>query len=164
MGGRTRYDAASFEDFYPNDPCTRLMAVEFMWKSAGSPSAARASFSDVASSAVDWAVSEGVTTAFSGTQFSPNETCARTRLQPSFTAALPKPVCRTDRCTSDTLKRSGSISDGVTSSSEDRPFGSILVLTCSVSKCFTKGLSPIALMAGLMTKSGLSFYHYFADR
>lgn len=64
-------------NFYPNDPCTRLMAVEFMWKSAGSPSAARASFSDVASSAVDWAVSEGVTTGTSSTQFSPNETCTR---------------------------------------------------------------------------------------
>lgn len=63
--------------------CTRSMAVEFMWKAAGSPAPSRpASFSDVASDAayadaVAWAVEKGITNGTGGDAFSPNDTCTR---------------------------------------------------------------------------------------
>ena len=68
---------ASGAAFAPEDPCTRAMAVEFMWKQAGSPNAAEASFTDIASSAVDWAVEQGVTNGTGETTFSPDLTCTR---------------------------------------------------------------------------------------
>ena len=46
---------ATGDTFSPNDPCTRLMAVEFMWNHVGQPDAPDAGFTDVSSSAVDWA-------------------------------------------------------------------------------------------------------------
>ena len=73
-------DMASGDTFSPDAPCTRLMAVEFMWKQAGSPSAAAASFTDVSSSAVNWAVETDVTSGTSATTFSPNETCTRAQI------------------------------------------------------------------------------------
>lgn len=63
--------------FDPDAPCTREMAVEFMWKYAGSPDAAKASFADVSAEAVDWAVAEGITSGTSATTFSPDQTCTR---------------------------------------------------------------------------------------
>ena len=63
--------------FEPEAPCTRLMAVEFMWKQAGSPSAAQASFTDVSSDAVNWALEQGVTSGTSDTTFAPTDTCTR---------------------------------------------------------------------------------------
>lgn len=63
--------------FSPDAPCTRLMAVEFMWKYAGSPEAPKATFTDVASDAVNWAVKQGVTNGTSATTFSPEQTCTR---------------------------------------------------------------------------------------
>lgn len=63
--------------FEPESPCTRLMAVEFMWKQAGSPSAAQAGFADVSSDAVNWALEQGVTSGTSDTAFSPDDTCTR---------------------------------------------------------------------------------------
>lgn len=63
--------------FSPDAPCTREMAVEFMWKQAGSPSAAKASFTDVSSDAVNWAVEKGVTSGTSASTFSPANTCTR---------------------------------------------------------------------------------------
>lgn len=66
--------------FSPDAPCTRLMAVEFMWKQAGSPSAADASFSDVSSDAVNWAVETGVTGGTTATTFSPDTTCTRAQI------------------------------------------------------------------------------------
>ena len=68
---------ASGDKFGPNDPCTREMAVEFMWKQAGSPKAPAANFTDVNSDAVNWALEKGVTKGTSDTTFSPNNTCTR---------------------------------------------------------------------------------------
>ena len=65
------------DKFYPNAPCTRLMAVEFMWIQSGKPDAPAASFEDVNSPAVDWAVEAGVTNGTSATKFSPDSTCTR---------------------------------------------------------------------------------------
>ena len=56
------------------------MAVEFMWKQAGSPSAADASFTDVSSDAVNWAVETGVTGGTTATTFSPDTTCTRAQI------------------------------------------------------------------------------------
>lgn len=65
------------DTFRPSEPCTRLAAVEFMWRAAGSPEAAGEGFADADSSAVKWAVAAGVTTGTSATAFSPNEICTR---------------------------------------------------------------------------------------
>lgn len=63
--------------FRPNDPCTRLEAVEFLHAAYGQ-SAIKSNFSDVSNSyAVDWAASWGVTSGTSETTFSPNATCTR---------------------------------------------------------------------------------------
>jgi hypothetical protein len=71
---------ASGTTFSPNAPCTREMAVEFMWKHAGSPNAAEAGFTDVSSDAVNWAVEQGVTMGTSTDKFSPKETCTRAQI------------------------------------------------------------------------------------
>ena len=66
--------------FGGNTPCTRSMAVTYMWKAAGSPSAEAASFTDVPANAdyaqaVAWAVEQGVTAGTSATTFSPDSIC-----------------------------------------------------------------------------------------
>ena len=66
-----------FGNFEPDAPCTRLMAVDFMWKSAGQPKASAASFTDVDSDAVSWAVAKGVTNGTTAATFSPDATCTR---------------------------------------------------------------------------------------
>lgn len=70
--------------FDPQAPCTRAMAVEFMWKQAGSPApTASASFTDVDADAsyaqaVAWAVEQQITNGTGdGTTFSPDATCTR---------------------------------------------------------------------------------------
>ena len=69
--------------FSPNAPCTRAMAVEFMWRYDGSPSyTAELPFYDVNTDAnyaeaIAWAVDEGVTSGTSETTFSPDSTCTR---------------------------------------------------------------------------------------
>lgn len=63
--------------FGPYDPCTREMAVEFMWKQAGSPKAPAANFTDVSSDAVNWALEKGVTKGTTDTTFAPDTTCTR---------------------------------------------------------------------------------------
>lgn len=63
-------------------PCTRAMAVSYMWKAAGSPAAKAASFADVPAGAdyagaVSWAVEKGITKGAGGDTFSPGGTCTR---------------------------------------------------------------------------------------
>ncbi len=64
-------------------PCTRSMAVLYMWKAAGSPAPAKtASFADVPAGAdyakaVSWAVEKGITNGIGGDTFSPGGTCTR---------------------------------------------------------------------------------------
>ncbi len=76
-------DMFSGTEFKPNDPCTRAMAVDFMWKYAKKPvicSDTELPFTDVSSSdeaAVTWALESGVTTGTSETTFSPDDTCTR---------------------------------------------------------------------------------------
>lgn len=73
--------------FYPHDPCTRAMAVEFMWRAAGSPAydPSLLPFTDVKAGdsyaqAVAWALDTGVTTGTSATTFSPNAPCTRAQI------------------------------------------------------------------------------------
>lgn len=68
--------------FLPSTPCTRAMAIEFIWKQAGQPSASGCRFTDVPSrasyaQAVAWATSNGVTSGTSNTTFSPDANCTR---------------------------------------------------------------------------------------
>lgn len=65
------------DKFEPDTPCTRQMAVEFMWRYAGSPAAEPANFSDVSSGAVDWAVGAGVTLGMGDGTFGAEQTCTR---------------------------------------------------------------------------------------
>ncbi|MDO4750403.1 MAG: S-layer homology domain-containing protein [Eubacteriales bacterium] len=72
------FDGQTFE---PNAPCTRLMAVDFIWKAAGSPAAAASGFSDISDNgAVNWAVEAGVTNGTSTTTFSPENICTRAQI------------------------------------------------------------------------------------
>ena len=82
--------------FRPNDPCTRLEAVYFLWRAAGSPEmAGQLPFTDVpfgdgddsgqplyryADQAVLWAVENGVTTGKTATTFAPGEICTRANI------------------------------------------------------------------------------------
>lgn len=68
--------------FGGNVPCTRSMAVTYLWKLAGSPAASGSSFVDVPANAayaqaVSWAVEKGITAGTSATTFSPDQTCTR---------------------------------------------------------------------------------------
>ena len=66
----------------PNQPCTRLEAVYYIWCVAGCPEGSvTTSFTDVddffLAQAVSWAVDAGVTTGTSSTTFSPYKVCSR---------------------------------------------------------------------------------------
>ncbi len=61
-------------------PCTRLEAVEYMWRYDGSSSSPDAGFADVKSPAVDWAVNKGVTNGTGAATFSPEQTCTRAQI------------------------------------------------------------------------------------
>ena len=69
--------------FSPNAPCSRAMAVEFMWRYDGHPSyTAELPFQDVNADAdyaeaVAWALDNSVTSGTSETTFSPDATCTR---------------------------------------------------------------------------------------
>lgn len=72
--------------FQPNVPCTRLMAVRFMWEAAVRPfGPGETSFSDVTpithgidnNDAVVWAVKWGITSGTSEATFSPDVVCTR---------------------------------------------------------------------------------------
>lgn len=72
----------SGDTFGGSAPCTRSMAVTYMWKAAGSASAQAAGFTDVPSSAdyapaVAWAVEKGITSGTSASTFSPDKVCTR---------------------------------------------------------------------------------------
>lgn len=68
------------------DPCTRSMAVSYIWKCAGKPEkSTTASFADVPadapySTAVSWAIARGVTSGTSSTTFSPYDICTRAQI------------------------------------------------------------------------------------
>ncbi len=73
------------DSFSPDAPCTRAMAVEFMWKQAGSPAVAAAGFADVSTgasyaTAVGWAVAEGITNGTGTDTFSPEKPCTRAQI------------------------------------------------------------------------------------
>lgn len=72
----------SGKTFGGDAPCTRSMAVTYMWKAAGSPSAKAAGFTDVPAGAdfapaVAWAVEQGITGGTGGGAFSPEKICTR---------------------------------------------------------------------------------------
>ena len=73
-------------NFRPNAPCTRAMAVEFMWRAAGAQAISMdTGFTDVPASAsystaVEWAVIHGITSGTSSTTFSPDTVCTRSQI------------------------------------------------------------------------------------
>lgn len=72
--------------FQPDKPCTRSMAVTYMWKQARCPKAsAELNFVDVNANtdyaqAVAWALDMGITNGTSDTTFSPEDTCTRAQI------------------------------------------------------------------------------------
>ena len=73
--------------FCGGEPCTRAMAVEFIWKAMGSPAYDTSSlpFTDVkptdsCAQAVAWALDNGVTSGTSATTFGPGMTCTRAQI------------------------------------------------------------------------------------
>lgn len=66
----------------PDMPCTRAMVCTYLWRFAGSPDAAAASFTDVPgdsayAKAVAWAVEKGITNGTGAGAFSPDRVCSR---------------------------------------------------------------------------------------
>ncbi len=75
------------DSFAPGAPCTRAMAMEFIWRALGCPEAAVSDnpFTDVAQDAVYrdavlWALGEGVTSGVSDTTFGSDNTCTRSQI------------------------------------------------------------------------------------
>lgn len=73
--------------FSPDGICTRVQAVTFLWRTAGSPASKTSTmpFTDVPVGsyyydAVLWAVENGITKGTSDTTFSPNMTCSRAQI------------------------------------------------------------------------------------
>lgn len=70
-------------DFDGNKPCSRSLAVTFLWKAAGEPMPdEEAGFTDIIRAlhdinAISWAVEAGITSGTSATTFSPDATCTR---------------------------------------------------------------------------------------
>ncbi len=65
------------------DECTRLNAVTYLWRAAGSPvPAVKSSFVDISaySQAVDWAVEQNITKGYDENKFSPYTTCTRAQI------------------------------------------------------------------------------------
>ena len=76
-------DVAAGTTFAPGTPCTRAMAVEFIWRALGCPEPAVKNnpFQDVAANdAILWAVGAGVTGGKTATTFAPNDTCTRAQI------------------------------------------------------------------------------------
>ncbi len=70
------------ESFSADAPCTRAMAVTYLWKLAGSPAQNDSAFRDVPAGAVyadaaSWAVQEGITAGTGPGMFSPDAICSR---------------------------------------------------------------------------------------
>lgn len=69
--------------FNVNQPCTRAMAVTYLWQAAGAPApSVSVGFTDVPASAayaqaVSWALEKGITTGTSAAAFSPDDICRR---------------------------------------------------------------------------------------
>ena len=78
-------EGLSVGHFGGNDPCTRAMAVTYLWILAGRPEAEPSNFTDVPdgtfyTDAVAWAVQEGITSGATDTMFSPDTTCTRAQI------------------------------------------------------------------------------------
>ncbi len=73
-------------EFQPDKPCSRSMAMTYLWKEAGMPKAVNTpKFSDVSNSAdysdaVAWGVEMGITGGTTDTTFSPQNTCTRAQI------------------------------------------------------------------------------------
>ena len=73
--------------FSPNAGCTRAQVATFLWRAAGEPAPTNEEtpFTDVApgqyyTTAVAWAVEQGITKGTSDTTFTPNRTCSRAEI------------------------------------------------------------------------------------
>lgn len=72
--------------FSPNAPCSRSLAVSYLWKRAGSPDFLPAfHFTDVSASsnyaqAVSWAIDMDITNGTSVSTFSPDDICTRAQI------------------------------------------------------------------------------------
>ena len=85
---------ASGSQFHPGDPCTRAMAMEFLWYKFEKPTVDRElTFTDVPAGAsyagaVAWALDWGITTGTTDATFSPDQTCTRAQIVTFFFRSL----------------------------------------------------------------------------
>ena len=72
--------------FNPNSPCSRSLAMQYLYKMAGSPAVTGdGTMQDVPESAryhdaVYWAIQQGITNGTTGTTFAPSDTCTRAQI------------------------------------------------------------------------------------
>ncbi len=82
--------------FNPNSPCSRSLAMQYLYLMAGSPSVTGdGSMQDVPESAryhdaVYWAIQQGITNGTTGTTFTPTSTCTRAQIVTFLWRALTK--------------------------------------------------------------------------
>lgn len=79
----TKGMAAGGMNFDGNEPCSRSLAVTYLWEEAGEPQPTKeAGFTDIIRAlhnlnAISWAVEKRITSGTSDTTFSPDATCTR---------------------------------------------------------------------------------------
>lgn len=80
------YEKGLIDDqFAPDSPCTRSLAVYYIWNAMGRQSAEVSNFTDVDSNeftakAIDWAVAKKITTGTGNNCFSPDKVCNRAEI------------------------------------------------------------------------------------
>lgn len=89
--------------FAPDITCTRVQAITFLWRAAGSPmpNSTEMPFEDVEADsyyyyAVLWAIENGITSGTSATTFSPNDTCSRGQIVTFLWRSENSPAVGTD--------------------------------------------------------------------
>lgn len=88
--------------FQPKKPCSRSLAVTYLWKEAGSPiSLSSENFTDVSSNsayaqAVIWAIEAGITNGTSDLTFSPEVACSRAQIITFLYRDLVEPQAEND--------------------------------------------------------------------
>ena len=122
--------------FAPDITCTRVQAITFLWRAAGSPmpKSSEISFEDVETDsyyyyAVLWALENGITSGTSVTTFSPDDTCSRGQIVTFLWRSVKSPTVGMDNTFTDVSSESyytdatnWAVANGITSGTSDTTF------------------------------------------
>ena len=122
--------------FAPDITCTRVQAITFLWRAAGSPmpKSSEISFEDIESDsyyyyAVLWALENGITSGTSATTFSPDDTCNRGQIVTFLWRSAKSPTVGMDNTFTDVSSDSyyadatnWAVANGITNGTSDTTF------------------------------------------